>query len=326
MTNLNERRLLDAWNDAYAADEKPRRTPRLRGRGGRARTALVAAGLMGVIGAPAAIGATGDALREGQRNGTATKETSIIANVRGTSANTGGFSTRQSNTSTTGGGAVYGCRSNTTAVAQPCVRGNNLSTGLAFSFSSQKGAQVGEIRVAGGGDTKRPFVTNATGVATGLNADRVDGKDAAQIAAEGAAAGKSRWALVNAAGQIEAQSGGFTVKSAYAGNPAGATDNVYIDAGQDLTSKAITATVALQNQVDQDGDGATNGRDLPGNVSSSQEFGGEISATRCAITGVVACAPPGTNDANHFVVSPRNSDGGATSPTTRKRFYVTIAG
>jgi len=38
--------------------------------------------------------------------------------------------------------------------------------------------------VGSGGDSKRPFTTNATGVATGLNADRVDGKSAAQIAAD----------------------------------------------------------------------------------------------------------------------------------------------
>jgi hypothetical protein len=56
------------------------------------------------------------------------------------------------------------------------------------------------------------------------------------------------------------------------------------------------------------------------------EFGGEISATRCAIAGVVACAPAGTNNGNHFVVSPRLSTGERTTPTTRKRFYVVISG
>lgn len=46
----------------------------------------------------------------------------------------------------------------------------------------------------------------------------------------------------------------------------------------------------------------------------------------CSIAGVVSCGPPTTNDINHFVVSPRLSDGQRTSSTTRKRFYVVITG
>ena len=56
------------------------------------------------------------------------------------------------------------------------------------------------------------------------------------------------------------------------------------------------------------------------------EFSGEITATRCAITGVVGCAPTTTNDVNHFVVSPRLSDGQPTDATNRKRFYIVITG
>ena len=97
---------------------------------------------------------------------------------------------------------------------------------------------------------------------------------------------------------------------------------MYINAGEDLSNNAITATIALQNQVDQDGNGNTNGRQ-PG-ADQNAEFGGEISATRCAIAGVVGCAPPGTNTANHFVVSPRMSDGQVTDETNRKRFYVIV--
>jgi hypothetical protein len=139
-------------------------------------------------------------------------------------------------------------------------------------------------------------------------------------------AGAGRWVLVGANGQIEAQSGGFTVASAYdaPGAPAGAVGNVYLDANEDLTDNAVVATIALQNQVDQNGDTVVNGRAL--GADNNPEFSGEITATRCAITGVVACAPTGTNTAEHVVVSPRLSDGSVTTATDRKRFYVVISG
>ena len=133
----------------------------------------------------------------------------------------------------------------------------------------------------------------------------------------------TRWVLVNAAGQIEGQSGGFTVASGYQAVPPGAAGNVYINAGEDLTDNAITSTIALQNQVEQDANGNTNGR-APGSDANA-EFSGEITATRCAIPSVVSCAPPGTNTNTHFVVSPRLSDGQVTDPTNRKRFYVIIS-
>lgn len=140
-----------------------------------------------------------------------------------------------------------------------------------------------------------------------------------------------RWVLVNAAGQIEAQSGGFEVKAAYGAGapgvtvPAGAVRNVYIDANEDLTNNGIVATIALQNALDQGGDPVINNgtQTIP---DSNPEFSGEITTTRCAITGVVTCAPTTTNDAKHFVVSPRLSDGQPTDNTNRKRFYIVITG
>lgn len=141
-----------------------------------------------------------------------------------------------------------------------------------------------------------------------------------------------RWVLVNAAGQIEAQSGGFEIKVAYdqvnntgAAVPAGAIRNVYINANEDLTDNGLVATIALQNAVDQGGPATPNNGTVPGS-DTNPEFSGEITLTRCNIPGVVACAPTGTNDANHFVVSPRLSDGGFTDTNNRKRFYVIING
>src|SRR5918998_5055185 len=162
---------------------------RLLGRAPRTRSVVAATGVLVICIAPFAAARTGSDLREGLRNGTATKETQIIGNLRSTTATTGGYVTRQSNLSTDGGGAIYGCRSKaggsaaTPTPQNPCIRANNLSTGFAFEFNVADGDVGGLISVGAGGDAKRPFTTNATGVATGLNADEVDGLDAAQIVA-----------------------------------------------------------------------------------------------------------------------------------------------
>jgi hypothetical protein len=272
----------------------------------RTRHVVVATGILVLGIAPLGIAATGDALREGTRNGTATRETEIIANNPATTALTGGYATRQSNKSDSGGGAIYGCRSTAGGSAanppkNPCIRANNLSNGLAFEFNAVGAESAGTITVGSGGDTKRPFTTNATGVATGLNADRVDGADAAQL--------KSRWLLVNEAGQIEEQSGGFTILDAYQTNA-----NVYIDAGSSLEGKGLQATIAIQNKIDTSGDG-----------TADANFDGEVSVARCQ-TVAVECAPANSKTPNAFVFSARDSDGTATNGTTipRKRVYITI--
>jgi hypothetical protein len=170
-------------------EESTKRRRLLAQRSPRTRSVLLATGLLVVGISPFAVARTGEVLREGLRNGTATRETQIISNVASTTATTGGYSTRQSNRSSSGGGAVYGCRSKAGGSAatprpqNPCVRANNLSTGLAFEFNAANGDIGGLFSVGSGGDSKKPFTTNATGVATGLNADRVDGLDAAQIVA-----------------------------------------------------------------------------------------------------------------------------------------------
>ncbi len=156
------------------------------------RTVLLAALAVSIlIGAPFASARTGDDISEGVRNprsGDASKETQIIAK---TGKDT--YGTRQSNKGT-GGGAIYGCRStlDVSAVGDPkkstaCVRVNNLNTGKAFDFQSSKGRVVGIIQ-AGTTITRprsdvAPFLTNATGLAFGLNADRLDGSHARDIIA-----------------------------------------------------------------------------------------------------------------------------------------------
>lgn len=110
------------------------------------------------------------------------RETEIIAN-------TSTYGTRQSNKSNSGGGAIYGCRSGaggTAANNEPCLRASNLRQGFGFEFAT-KGPIAGLISAGKGGPETKPFTTNATGIANGLNADFVHGQqfDAAAVAANG---------------------------------------------------------------------------------------------------------------------------------------------
>jgi hypothetical protein len=116
-----------------------------------------------------------------------TSETEIIAS-------NGTYGTRQSNKKDgDGGGAIYGCRSS--PGAEPCVRASNLKGGRAFEFSTI-GKEGGRIEV--GDTTGAPLTTNATGVATGFNADKVDGKEATDFAA----AADFKTAVVNGTGGL----------------------------------------------------------------------------------------------------------------------------
>ena len=162
--------------------------------------AALAAGIL--IGAPFAIADTGDPVREGIRNpttGDAERETQIIAR---TGKDT--YGTRQSNLGA-GGGAIYGCRSalDTSAAAAigdpkrstPCLRVNNLRGGKAFDLQSNTGPIIGVIQSGNSLTTPKPqvapFVTNANGVAAGLNADRVDSLSASEIIAQAVQAAKT---------------------------------------------------------------------------------------------------------------------------------------
>jgi hypothetical protein len=126
------------------------------------------------------------------------------------------YGTRQSNKGS-GGGAIYGCRS--APNAESCLRGSNLNQGLAFSFSTD-GTTTGLITTAKGGDASKPFVTNATGVATGLNADRVDSKNADDLTKDAVAAvqGTTPFAQVAADGKPAANRGVTSVARTSAGH------------------------------------------------------------------------------------------------------------
>jgi hypothetical protein len=288
-----------------------------RRRGPRTRSVLLATGLLVLLLAPFGAAATGDALREGQRNGTATRETEIISRTDETGRAKGGYATRQSNLSRSGGGAIYGCRAGTGSNTNPCLRANNLENGLAFELNATKGDVGGTFTVGNGGDAKKPFTTNATGVATGLNADEVDGQSANEIAdaatakaaadaTQKAQAAKTRWVLIGPDGRIAAQSGGFEVLDCYQ-----ADDNCYIDAGEDVRDNGIDAEIATANNPD---------------AGTVGELSGETSSAACGF-GFVNCAPAGAESDNGvFVVTPRNSDGSGAGAGDRYPFYAFVTG
>jgi hypothetical protein len=150
----------------------------------------------------------GEFLKLGKRNPSAngtlalTSETEIIAD-------SATYGTRQSNKKDgDGGGAIYGCRSN--PGTEPCVRAVNLKGGRAFEFSTA-GKDGGRIEL---GDTSgAPLTTNATGVATGLNADRVDGRDTTDLAATG----DFKFAVVDETGKLGAKRGATAAEIRNAG-------------------------------------------------------------------------------------------------------------
>lgn len=197
---------------------------------------LLAAVITGLlIGAPIAIGAGENRPVDGGARNPAggatqsyTKETQIIAN-------TSTYGTRQSNKSDNGGGAVYGCRSKpggSPAGNEPCLRGTNLVDGLAFEFANNGGPVVGTITSAN--TNAAPFVTNATGVATGLNADKVDGVDSAQIVT--AAQSLNSKGQVSSAGTL-ANARGIT-------SAARTADGQYtVVFASDITACALNATI-----------------------------------------------------------------------------------
>jgi hypothetical protein len=155
--------------DRYVAGARRERPKRAS----NGRYVLLSALVLAVTMSPVAIGATGSVLREGKRNpssGAAARETEMISRVKT-------YGTRQSNIRDgNGGGAIYGCRANPGREA--CVRANNLNTGRAFEFESD-GDEVGFIEAKS--PAARPFATNATGVAAGLNADRLDSLNGAKV-------------------------------------------------------------------------------------------------------------------------------------------------
>jgi hypothetical protein len=176
--------------------------------------------------------------------------------------------------------------------------------GTAYAAATITSSSQIKGRVVGGKDLQKGSVGGEV-----VREKSLRDVDAATLDGQPPSSVKSRWFLLNEAGQIEAQSGGFSVIDAYSTN-----QNAYIATGDDLEDNGILATIALQNGVDVDG--------ADGDAEPS--FDGEVTVARCQVPGIVECAPAGAKNTQALVVSPRNSDGTATSAGDRKRVYVQV--
>jgi hypothetical protein len=202
-----------------------RRVPR----GGRLAAVLASATILVVGITSVAGGAVGDNVRVGKRNA-ATGTTAIVGF-------TTGFATRQSNGNNGAGGAAsYGCRAS--AGGKPCLYVINHNNGQVFRFRSKGGLSGGSIEVAPpsgrtAGDVA-PFTTNANGVATGLNADRVDGRSADELVEES----RPLFAAVNGDGSV-ARNRGLAQSNAVQRTGEGTYTVTF---GRDVSTCAHTAT------------------------------------------------------------------------------------
>jgi len=181
-----------------------------------------------------------------------TSETQIIAN-------NGTYGTRQSNKSSKGGGAIYGCRSaqgGSTTGNSPCIRSSNLANGRAFEFSANGGTEVGSI--TSGNVNAAPFTTNAKGVATGLNADQVDGKSAEDITkaahddAVTTAQGLTSFAAVAADGTLGGKRGATAAARTAEGNYTVTFANDISACAIQVTESTITNAGAAGAQLGDD--------------------------------------------------------------------------
>ena len=273
----------------------------------RLAPATIAAVVLALVAASVAIGqedssptataaaGEGRAIEGGERNpahpGELRRETQIIAQTpRDT------YGTRQSNKGA-GGGAIYGCRAaldpndaldpeRTT----PCIRANNLRGGEAFQFNSNGGSIVGAITVGSGSAPvpgARPFITNATGIALGLNADMLDGKHADEIIAEAR----------------QGQGGGSTqtAQSAERADRADEAGNADTLDGRDSSDFEDADTVQTSGlQTVDEGDEVTLFEHGPLTVTGRCVDDGGLTSTRVAIT---------TTENNSAAAGDDNSDG-----------------
>ncbi len=185
------------------------------------------------------------------------------------------------------------------------IRGKDLRansvTASEIKRRSLDGTDIKIDRVGGNAVKEQSLDAAKIGkVSTAIAADNLGGKTAAQL--------ETRWALINESGQIERQTGGFTIVNCYVANA-----NCYIDAGEDLRDNGIHAEIAVNN------------------TDGSPFFSGDTGVAPCGAT-FVACAPPNTESNNVLVVTPRASDGtvpgGVTppAPADAARFYVFVTG
>ncbi|MEA2493278.1 MAG: hypothetical protein QOJ29_1189 [Thermoleophilaceae bacterium] len=143
---------------------------------GQGKYLVISSVLLALLVAPFAVASDGDNVIAGGRT-----TFDSITRVLGNSST---YATQQSNLLDGDGGAArYGCRSS--ATNEYCLLSKNTGGGGSFRFTSANSLLGGVIDVdppeGKTADDSKPFTTNATGVATGLNADEVDGMSADEI-------------------------------------------------------------------------------------------------------------------------------------------------
>ena len=168
---------------------------------------------------------------------------------------------------------------------------NNTVTAKELRRRSLDGTDIKIERV--GGDAIKEQVLETEKIARVPRAQNSD-----TLASQGPEKFSTRWALVNAAGGIERQTGGFSTVNCFQAPNA----NCYINANEDVTNNGVHAAIASTN-------------------TGGGQLSGEIGAAPCG-QAFVNCAPPGTENANVIVIAPRASNGGP-SPS---RFYVYVTG
>jgi hypothetical protein len=260
---------------------------------------LASAVIIGLLASSFAVASgEGKNLLAGKRNPGGSKSAALSSETQIIASNST-YGTRQSNKSSNGGGAIYGCRSGAGGSEKgmsPCIRASNLTVGRAFEFSANGGTEVGEI--TSGNANAAPFITNAHGVATGLNADNVDGKSAAQITTDATTA-----AHTDAVTTAQAAVNGATLIAQVAANGT-------LGAHRGATAATNTGTGAY-----------------------TVTFGSDISA--CAIQGTEATVTNsgsvGTQlagDNKTVSVQTRNgggADGTGTSELANQPFHLTVS-
>ena len=166
---------------------------------GQGKYIVVSALILALLVSPFAFAADGSAIKAGGRT-TFTRITTILGNSTT-------YATQQSNLRVGDGGAArYGCRA--AAGNEFCLLSKNTGGGGSFRFQSLGSLLGGVIEVdPPSGKTAadaRPFTTNAHGVATGLNADQVDGMSATDIIKAAQTQSFSAYARVGANGKTDA--------------------------------------------------------------------------------------------------------------------------
>jgi len=195
----------------------------------------------------------------------------------------------------------------------------NVTASLAM-FIALGGSSYAAVKITGddvrNGSLSGRDVRNGGLTGRDIKSDSISGRDIRGLTTGDFRAGQlptgPRWLLLNESGDIEEQSGGFTVVSKPGINGQPATNpNVYISAGSSLIGKGLSATIAIQNKLDRTGDAV-----------ADPAFNGDVAVGRCNTTAI-NCVPTGTNTDNTLVVRALVSNTDVASQTRRVWVQVT---